>query len=60
MVPDLGCAILLQDLLRDGIVLLDSAQCNLSILKKKIEVGYPEQKNFFSKQLKQGPLRDIG
>jgi hypothetical protein len=30
-----GCAILLQDLLRGGIQLLDSAQCNLLTLKKK-------------------------
>ena len=30
-----GCAILLSDLSRGGCLLLDSAQCNLSTLKKK-------------------------
>ena len=36
-----GCAILLQDLLRGGIQLLDSAQCNLLTLEKKKNPDLP-------------------
>ena len=38
-----GCAILLSDLSRGGCLLLDSAQCNLSTLKKKKKKDCSEQ-----------------